>query len=130
MLLDSNIIIYSFQRRFQHLQMFMKDREAGCSAISIVETLGYPSLSEDESDFLKRCFETLIVYPITHNIIQVATQLRQRKKMSLGDAIIAATAVEHRQTLATRNTRDFDWIEGLKVVDPLGGSFPDEGAPQ
>ncbi len=41
--------------------------------------------------------------------------------MSLGDAIIAATALEHYQTLVTRNIKDFDWIEGLKVIDPLAG---------
>ncbi len=39
--------------------------------------------------------------------------------MSLGDSIIAATALEHHQTLVTRNITDFDWIEGLKVFDPL-----------
>jgi len=39
--------------------------------------------------------------------------------MSLGDAIVAATALEHRQTLVTRNSKDFDRVEGLKVVDPL-----------
>jgi len=49
----------------------------------------------------------------------LAIQFRQQQSMSLGDAIIAATALEHHQTLATRNIKDFDWIDGLKVINPL-----------
>jgi predicted nucleic acid-binding protein len=39
--------------------------------------------------------------------------------MSLGDSIIAATAVIHRKTLVTHNTADFDWIKELAILDPL-----------
>jgi predicted nucleic acid-binding protein len=39
--------------------------------------------------------------------------------MSLGDALIAATAIVHRLTLVTHNVTDFDWIDGLIVLDPL-----------
>ncbi len=39
--------------------------------------------------------------------------------MTTPDAIIAATAVMQDPPLATRNVKDFDWIGGLRVVDPL-----------
>ena len=39
--------------------------------------------------------------------------------MSLGDVIIAATALEYKQTLATRNTDDFEWIEELSLINPV-----------
>jgi toxin FitB len=39
--------------------------------------------------------------------------------MSLGDALIAATAIYYNLTLATHNTQDFERIQPLKVLDPL-----------
>ena len=119
MLLDSNILIYSFLPEFQSLQAFVRNRETCCSTISYVETLGYHKLSKDEKYYLQRLFDTVSVLPVTQAIINIAVTLRQQRNMSLGDALIAATAIEHHQTLVTRNTKDFDWVEGLKVVDPL-----------
>ena len=45
--------------------------------------------------------------------------LRQQKKMSLGDAIIAATALTHALPLVTRNVQDFRHIAGLKLINPF-----------
>ena len=39
--------------------------------------------------------------------------------MSLGDALIAATALDHELTFATRNTKDFDWIPNLSLINPF-----------
>ena len=119
MLLDSNIIIYSFLPEFQNLQAFMNNREICCSAISCVETLGYHKLSKDEKHYLQRLFNTVLILPVTNVIISTAVEIRQQRKMSLGDSIIASTALEHHQTLVTRNVKDFDCVEGLKVLDPL-----------
>lgn len=43
---------------------------------------------------------------------------RQHKKLKLGDAIIAATALIYDLALLTRNTVDFNNIQGLQVIDP------------
>jgi predicted nucleic acid-binding protein len=42
----------------------------------------------------------------------------------LGDAIIAATALVHVQTLVTRNTDDFAWIPSLKLWNPFAEVKP------
>jgi len=45
--------------------------------------------------------------------------LKQKgETMPLLDGMIAATALQHDLTIATRNTRDFKKA-GLKVVDPF-----------
>lgn len=119
MLLDSNIIIYSAQRAYGFLQPFMEQQEASCSAISQLETLGYPHLSVDEKYYLETCFSIITVYPVTSQVIQRAIGLRQQRKMSLGDAVVTATALEHGQTLVTRNDSDFKWIAELSVLNPF-----------
>jgi hypothetical protein len=45
--------------------------------------------------------------------------LRQQRKLTLGDALIAASCLERGDTLATCNTGDFAWIDELKVFNPL-----------
>ena len=50
---------------------------------------------------------------------KLVVDLRRRgKKMPLLDGMIAATALQHDLTIATRNTRDFRKA-GLKVFDPF-----------
>lgn len=39
--------------------------------------------------------------------------------MSLGDALIGATALVHDLTLVTRNIHDFGWIDGLLLLNPF-----------
>jgi predicted nucleic acid-binding protein len=52
-------------------------------------------------------------------VIHKAIQLRQTAKMSLGDAIIAATVLNHNLQLWTNNISDFDGIHGIKILNPL-----------
>jgi predicted nucleic acid-binding protein len=44
---------------------------------------------------------------------------RRRQTMPMLDGMIAATALEHGLTLATRNVRDFQKA-GVRVLDPFG----------
>ena len=49
-------------------------------------------------------------------INQVTIRLRQQRKRSLGDAIIAATALIHRLPVVTNNVNDFSTVEGLTII--------------
>lgn len=57
--------------------------------------------------------------PVTDAIIDKATELRQQKRMSLGDCLIAATALLNNFDLYTNNADDFINIPGLTVINPL-----------
>ncbi|OHX38219.1 hypothetical protein BJL95_13855 [Methylomonas sp. LWB] len=123
MLLDSNILIYAVLPQYASLrQWFVQQANLGVSEISRLEVLGYHRLTETDKQDFRRMFNTLMVYPISSVVIDSAIHLRQQRKMSVGDAIIAATALENRQTLVTRNVEDFGWLEGLKVINPLSNS--------
>jgi hypothetical protein len=39
--------------------------------------------------------------------------------MTLGDALVAGTALAYNLTLVTRNAKDFNWITGLSVLNPF-----------
>jgi predicted nucleic acid-binding protein len=52
-------------------------------------------------------------------VFVTAIELRQQRAMSLGDALIAATALNENIALATHNTKDFSWIKSLTVLDPI-----------
>ena len=126
MLLDSNIIIYAAQPAHARRREFIAVNQPVVSAVSYVEVLGYHRLTPEDRDDLRRFFDTATVLPLDQQILDQAVALRQQRRMSLGDSLVAATAVVHSRTLVTRNVDDFRWIPGLNVIDPLapGGPAP------
>ena len=123
MIADSNLFIYVTQPNYSYLIDWFKQNAPMASAITHVETLGYYRLQAKEKALLVQLFGYLgCLYP-TPETFTTAIQLRQQRKISLGDAIIAATALEHRLTLVTRNVKDFEWIAGLKVINPIRESI-------
>jgi predicted nucleic acid-binding protein len=119
MLLDSNIIIYAAQPQYAALRQFIEERIPVVSIVNYVEVLGYHRLGQEEKLFLEQFFQAAELLPLSDAVTQRATQLRQQRKMSLGDAIIAGTALVYEHTLITRNVADFRWIDQLQISDPL-----------
>lgn len=79
-------------------------------------------LQPEEQAALEALLDALeIIYP-SPATFEIALQLRQRRKLTLGDALIAATCIEHGFTLATHNTADFDWLNEINIIDPLGAT--------
>ena len=123
-LLDSNIIIYAALPEHAFLRKLIREEESQVSAgrqsaVTKVEVLGYHNLDQNSKKLFEEFFDSTQVIPITSAVIELAVTLRQQKKMSLGDALIAATALEHELTLLSRNKADFQHILNLNVVDPF-----------
>lgn len=89
------------------------------SIISKVEILGYHKLHSAEKATLTELLNSLELIYLTPACYEIAIQLRQQRKLTLGDSLIAATCLERGYTLATYNTADFARIEELKVFNPL-----------
>lgn len=119
MLADSNLIIYAASGNYPRLVNWFLEGQRFVSAISLVETLGYHKLSPQEKDALSALFASLTVLYPTPEIFESAIGLRQQRVVSLGDSLIAATALHHSLPLATHNLTDFEWIESLQLIDPL-----------
>jgi len=118
-LADTNLIIYATRPDYAVVANWLLQSAPACSAITRVEALGYHRLSDIEHRAIETIFACLrLIYP-TADTFERAIRLRRQRKMSLGDALIAATAMEHGLTLATANTDDFRWIDGLRLVNPV-----------
>jgi len=60
-----------------------------------------------------------MILPLSQTVLEQAVKLRQRRRMTLGDALVAGTALAFNRTLVTRNINDFKWIEELSVFNPF-----------
>jgi predicted nucleic acid-binding protein len=119
-LLDSDIVIYAADPAYPGLAEFISDRPTAFSMVTMVETLGYHKLTEEHRNVFETYFINSTALPVTDAVIDRAIGLRQARKMSLGDALIAATALLSGRTLVTHNVEDFASIPGLTLLDPLG----------
>ena len=125
MLLDSNIIIIASKLVQVKLISYLRNNEKNLhtSIVSQIEVLGYHQLKEVEKKFLQNFFNAIPILPLGEIVAAKAIELRQRKPISLADAIIAATALTYDLTLFTDNIKDYVGIKGLKLVsikDVLG----------
>ena len=120
MLLDSNVIIYAARPEHESLRSPIAENTPAVSAVSYVEVLGYHRLTEQERNHFRSFFAAAPVLKLESTVLEQAVRLRQQRKMTLGDALVAESALVHGLTLVTRNTQDFRWIDGLHLLDPLG----------
>ena len=119
MLLDTNILIYLAQPGGAALQAQIAAVSPARSLISRVEALGYHRIMPDESGQLDKVFAWGEVLPVNDEVAEAAILLRRVRRMKLGDAFIAATALLYNLPLVTRNEADFKHITGLRLVNPF-----------
>ncbi len=114
--IDSNIFIYSVQANGEYLRQWLKEQQLATLIISKIEVLGYHQITKIEIDLSNHYFALCKILPLTEEIAERSIELRQQKSMSIGDAIIAATALSEAHPLLTANTRDFKHIEELTLI--------------
>ena len=119
MLLDSNVIVFAARPEHGDLRAFIAQHSPAVSAVSYVEVLGYHKHSESQRALFESFFAAANVLPLSDAVLREAILLRQQRQMSLGDSLIAGTALTHGLKLVTGNTADFRWIPGLTLIDPF-----------
>lgn len=117
-LLDSNIIINGSKPSHSALRKYIAETPHCVSVISWIEVLGYSEINPEEHSFLDDFFDIVATFDLTDSVVQRAISLRTRRRMTLGDSIIAATAIEFGLQLLTYNTKDFSWIVELHLISP------------
>ena len=118
-ILDSNIFIYAPQPAYAHLRPLLVDPDCVASDITRLEVLGFHRLDSKDKAYYETVFRRITRIPVSEDVLNQAISLRQTKKMSLGDSIVAATALLNYFELHTRNVGDFSHIGGLIVINPV-----------
>lgn len=117
-LIDTNAIIDVQMGRMPKSGMdFMAkvlNHEFLVSFVTYIEFLGYKSVTPDSEAFISMA----TVLEVNTNVINICIELRKTKRINLPDAIIAATALDKKLVVISRNIKDFAGIEGLQVIDP------------
>lgn len=132
LLLDTNILI-DVERRHRPTISFVSSIRGEDLAISMM-TYGemlqgalWVAHSPSAILQLERTIEGIELLAVTKAVMQRYGFLRGSLRqvgisIAAADALIAATAIEERRTLVTRNTRHFSGIPGLELIDPLDPS--------
>jgi predicted nucleic acid-binding protein len=119
---DSNILIYHLNDALpssvlNHVESWITEG-AVISVMSRIEVLGYPQTA----DQLQQAMRLLAYFdeiPLHEPVVQRTIALRQQYRIRLPDALIAATALYLGFPLVTRNTQDFQTINGLIILNPF-----------
>jgi len=116
-LLDTNAVLDFMGKKLpaksQYFLSEIIDNEINISAVNKIELLGFSFVDQTLIDFVSFAE----VYPIDDETINQTIDLRKKHKIKLPDAVIAATVIINGFTLITHNTKDFQKIAELQVID-------------
>ena len=96
------------------------DNEYSISVINRIELLGYADITDQEEEKFQQLIRAAIVFDLDNNVVKETIKLRKSYRIKLPDAIIAATACLYDLVLITRDIKDFQKINALKVISPEG----------
>lgn len=83
--------------------------ECGYSAVTRMELLGFPGITDAEESAIKSRLQGLAYLAVDRRVEDAAISLRRSRRVKLPDAVIAATALVHGLELLTLD-------EGLLAV--------------
>lgn len=121
-LIDTNVLIHFnggvLPQNGGDFVELLFDTDFLISVIVKIELLGFDHLP-DKLKYIEEFLDTANILPLDDVVTEQAILLRRRyKKLKLGDAIIAATALVFNLTLITNNVKDFANIKDLKILNP------------
>lgn len=109
MLVDTDVFV-------DHLRGARRLRlETESVAYSVVTRSELFAGREGDEGLVRALLAPFVELIVSRGVAERAGRMRRETGLRLPDALIAATALEHKLTLVTRNLRDFVQVEGLQV---------------
>ena len=113
-LIDTNIALYLLDGDI-NLSEILDGQDVYVSIISELELLGYQGISESEKNAIKAFLNNCIIIELKQTIKDITIELKQRHKIKLPDAIIAATSKYLNIPLISAD-RGFEKIDDLQFI--------------
>jgi predicted nucleic acid-binding protein len=113
LLIDSDVLVDHLRG---HRRLVAGADDLHVSAVSRAELFAGRGSEERR---VRRLLSPMTDIAVDSAIAERAGRLRRTGSLRLADALIAATALEHRLTLVTRNMHDFEGVRGLKLRPPV-----------
>jgi toxin FitB len=112
-LVDSDVLVDHLRG---HRRLVRGQDDVFVSAVTRAELFAGRGAEERR---IRRRLEAMTELPVDAAVAERAGRIRRATNIRLPDALIAATAIEHRLTLVTRNRRDFAGVRGLRLRAPV-----------
>lgn len=125
-LLDTNICVYFLNGKFNLQQKIDEVGIENCyvSEITIaelkygVEKSALKEKNRKTLEIFQTKFEPLLIYPVLDIYAKEKARLKTKGKiLDDFDLLIGSTAIFNSLTLVTKNTSDFDRLDGISIED-------------
>ena len=113
-LCDTNTLIHLLGNN-KDVVNFLIGKQVSISVITELELYGRQNMTSFEISVIDMLVENCFVIDLLPSIKQLVKEIKQKYKIKLPDAIIAATAIYLDVPLVTFDT-DFENIENLKLI--------------
>lgn len=122
-LIDTSIIIDYLRQKDKRktilFDLMNKKHVLHMSIISHAESYAGKSIWEkrEAKETLEALFSDINIIALSENISESAGEISAKYNVDIVDAIIAATAISKNYPLATLNIKDFEKINGIKILE-------------
>jgi len=116
--MDSNVIIDYLGDKLPAKSTLLIERlPIIISVITRIEIIGWYKATDQQIDKLTSFCSRAFIYPLNEEIILQTINIRQKHKIKLPDAIIAATAIMNKLTLITHDVDDYSFVKDIEIID-------------
>jgi len=111
---DTNILIDLSEGKHQ-ISNYLDGNSIHISVITEIELLGWPRISQAHKEYFGKLIEECHVVELSSAIKNLTIELKQKHKIKLPDAVIAASALYLDVPLLTRDVA-FEKIKSLNLL--------------